>query len=405
MPPDPGIRRTPRPATTITTVAASMAVAAAGAASAQESAPSLHRSGRVTLGDASLEPGTTDGSALVRLRTPSRIDWDSLDLAAGESLRVRSETGSLASLHVVRSGQPARLAGRVTADGPFYLLSPGGLSLLAPGSVRAPRIFLSTLAAADESALLSGQPTAFSPAAAGPVEIDGSLTTTGGPLTVLGSRLNVTETAALRAPGSQIQLFAADSATVTASGAVGVTGVPPGPHHAGSSADLTTRGHLAARRIDLISEGFLRNGGRLETGGSHNRVLLSALSSTHEKHPDNASVIITHKLVVDGAFFPEGPIISPREGTNPGPVGGQRQTPRLSEPGFITQSDGRSTPMAYSPMQTLATTSPIPSTSPAPAVASRGRPDETTEPERPRPARRNPATVRKASFFGQTVKK
>ena len=379
------------------------AATAAGWAPAQTPVP-LHRAGRVTLGEATIEPGTTAGSALVRLRTPSRIDWEALHLGANETLRVRSENGSLASLHVVRGGMPARLEGRVVADGPFYLVSPGGVSLAATGSVQAPRVFMSALAATDEAALLGGQPTTFGKTGAGLVELHGAVDATGGQLTVLGANLSVGATASLRAPGGQIQLLAADTATVTASGPAGVAVVPPGPRNTASRANLTTRGHLLARRIELISEGFLRNGGRLETSGPGNRVLLSAIASTHEVRPRDESIIITDDLVTDGEFRPEGPVIGTRDGSNPGPVGGQRQTPRLSEPGFITQSDGRSTQLAFSPMQTLATTSPIPPPSRAAAVASRRGP-ETDDSRRRQPVRQAPSTVRKASFFGLKLKK
>jgi filamentous hemagglutinin family protein len=378
----------------------------AGAAQAQNQGVPLHRSGRVTLGDAVIEPGATAGSALVRLRAPSRLEWEPLHVGAGETLRIQSETGSMASLHVVRGALPARLEGRVVADGPFYLVSPGGVHLAAGAHVQAPRVFMSALAAADESALLAGAPTGFAKTGSGLVELHGTVEAAAGQFTVLGANLSVGPTATLRAPGGQIQLTAVDTQAVTASGATGMAGVPPGPRSPDSRANLTTRGHLVARRIDLVSEGFLRNGGRLETAGPGNRVLLSALASTHESRPRDESIIITDDLVTDGEFRPEGPVISPRDGANPSPIGGVRQTPRLSQPGFVTQADGGTSQLAFSPLQTLTTTSPIPPPSRAATVAARSGPDPDDSRRRleAHQSKRRTA-VRKGSFFGQLFKR
>lgn len=401
MPPSPFF-----PRNTLFLLGAAATALGAGSGQAQNTPTPLHRAGRVTLGDAVIEPGASAGSALIRLRQASRIDWQSLTVGAGESLRIRSENGSLASLHVVRGGVPARLEGRVVADGPFYLVSPAGLHLAATGSVQAPRIFMSALAAADEAALLGTGTTPCSKAGSGLADLQGTVDATGGLLTVIGANVSVGPTAVLRAPGAQIQLVAADTVPVTGSGSAGVTTLPPGPRNPSSRANLTTTGHLSARRIDLISEGFIRNGGRLETGGAGNRVLLSAAATTHEARPRNASIIITDDLVIEGDVRPEGAIISPRDGANPSPVGGQRQTPRLSEPGFITQSEASTSQLAFSPLQTLTTTSPIPPPARAAAVASRRGPteDDTTRRRRLAAAHKS-AGVRKASFFGQTIKK
>jgi filamentous hemagglutinin family protein len=310
--------------------AALAAVVAAGGAQAQNEVPSLSRAGRITLGDAVIERGATDGSAVVRLRSASRIDWQPFSLDAGESLRIRSENGSFASLHRVRGGLPARIDGSVVADGPFYLVSPGGVSVGTTGSVQAPRVFMSALGAADEVSLLNGGSTTFSQAGSGLVDISGAVQASGGLLTLVGANLSVTPTGSLRAPGGQVQAIAADTATVSGSGPTGVTSLPPGPRNPASRANLTTTGRIVARRIDLISEGFIRNGGRLDTSGPGNRVLLSATASTHELRPRNASIIITDDLIAEGEFRPEGPVISPRDGANPSAVGGQRQTPDSS---------------------------------------------------------------------------
>lgn len=383
--------------------AALAAGAATGLARAQHPGPPLSRAGTVTLGAASIERGAGDGSAIVRLRSPSRIDWQPFTVAAGESLRFLSENGPHASLNVVRGGLPARIDGRVTADGPLYLISPGGISVGAAGTLQAPRIFMSALAAADEAAFLNGGPVTFSKTGSGLVEINGTVTATGGLLTVAGANLSVGPTGSLRAPDGQVQAVAADTAAVSGSASEGIAELPPGPRHPASRANLTNTGHIAAGRIDLVSEGFIRNGGRLETAGTGNRVRLSATAITHEARPRNASIIITDDLVAEGEFRPEGPVISPRDGANPSGVGGQRQTPRLSQLGFITQTDGRATQLAYSPLQSLAASaSPIPPPSRAAAVTAR----RGTEPaEKRKHSARRRAAVRKASFFGQTIKK
>lgn len=398
----------PKPHTCHRLIGIGALAAASGVLCAQDQNGALHRSGRVTYGDALIEAGASPGSALVRLRQPSRIDWEPLALRAGETLRIRSESGSLASLHVVRGGAPARLDGRVIADGPFYLISPGGIHQAATGSVQAPRIFMSALAASDETGLLATGAARFTKAGSGLVDLKGTVETSGGLLTVIGANVTLAPAAVLRAPRGQIQVLAADTAAVVVATNSGEAWLDPGAPNSSSRANITTRAQLAARRIDIISEGFIRNGGRIETSGTGNRVLLSAVTTTHESRPAGASVIVTDNLVVEGEFRSEGPVVSPRDGANPAPVGGQRQTPRLSQPGFITQSNGGATQLAFSPMQTLVTPSPIPPPDRATTIASR-RGTETAATatdtrRRPVPASRAPA-VRKASFFGITLKK
>jgi len=330
----------------------------------------------------------------VRLAGPTQLDWQQFQINAGEKLQYLSDGGtSHASLNVVR-GPLATIHGSITADGPFYLISPGGIQIGSTGSISAPQVLLSALAADQPDSLLTGGPSTFRKQGLLPksVSVDGQISTpAGGAIILMGPSVSVGPNASLRAPEGRIQVIASDKTPVSGSTTTGFS--LPAP--AAGSGQITNSGTIAARQVHLLSDGFITNGGRLLSSGFQNQVRLEAPFVTHELRANDQSIIRTDRLLVQGTFRQQGPVLGPDDGANPSPIAGLRQTPRLSQPGFITTVTPGQTQLSHAPLQSTAPNGsplPTPARNPALVAARRG-------PEAPKKA--TPGTVKKASFFGQ----
>jgi filamentous hemagglutinin family protein len=341
-------------------------------------------------------PGGADSAAAIRvngplttvsLTGPARIEWQDFNLAAGREIHYLSQGGSFPSLNLVRSPAPATIDGRITADGPFYLISPGGIQVGTSGRIEAPRVLLSTMLPAGDARLLMDGTGTFTPNADGLLGIDGTIETAGGPLTVLSGTISTGPTARLRANGGDIRMAAVDSAPVHITTASGPLAAPT----SGGTGLVNTTAWIDARRVEIVSDGFLLNGGRLTTLGPGNQMRLAAPEIVHELRPDNLSVISTSSLVLDGPFRQAGPVLHPDDGANPAVTAGLRQTPRLASEGFITKIEPGQTQLSHAPLQTpQKTASAVPPPLPrSTALAVR---------------RRGGGVVKKASFFGQRVR-
>jgi hypothetical protein len=260
---------------------------------------------------------------------------------------------------------------------------------------------LSALGADDDVRLLRGEAVTFSRRGPGLVGIDGTVEASQG-LVVLGAAVSIGGSARLSAPGGDVQVVANDGSSVTGPDGAGVV---TGPGRGGSGL-VNSEGRIEARRVEIISDGFLRNGGRITTAGAGNQVRLAATDVRHESTPGAPSIISTSKLEVTGAFTQDGPVILRDDGANPAGVGGLRQTPRLSGPGFVTTLDARATQLSFSPLQSAARTmSPIPARPSGPTLAARraaGADSGESVKKLPAAGRTRAGTVRKATFFGQT---
>ena len=337
---------------------------------------------------------TRDGpTTTILLKAASRVEWSRFQLGSKETLRLISEAGGKnASLHRVVGAAPASLDGLVTADGPFYLISPAGIQIGAGGHIQAPRVLLSGLAAAEDNAVLSGEDGAFFPTGPGQVGIQGKITALNGAVFILGTGITAGPTAEIR--GREVSLAAAESKPVLrrADGAFGFSGAPDG------FAIINHSGRIEANRVTIVSDGFLRNGGRILTEGPGNTVRLSGAHVTHELRPTGESVISTSDLKVEGEFRREGPVLNPDDGANPSVAGGLRRTPRLSAPGFLTSVTPGQTQLSHSPLQAAR-----PSVSPMPPPRQASEVAANRGAAAPAPAKKG--TVRKAAFFGQTMKR
>jgi filamentous hemagglutinin family protein len=324
----------------------------------------------------------------VSLSGPARIEWQDFTLTAGRELRFSSQNqGAFPSLNIVRNPAPAIVDGRITADGPFYLISPGGVQIGNTGRIEAPRVLLSTLMPVDESRILADGSGNFAPnALGGAIGVDGVIETTGGPLVVLSGTVSTGNRARLRAPGGEIRIAAVDSAPV----GIPPAGVPLSTPSTRGSGLVNSTGWIEARRVEIVSDGFVVNGGRISSLGQGNQVRLAAPDIVHESRPDNSSVIMTSALSVEGAFRQVGAVINPSDGANPAVAAGLRQTPRLSSGGFIATVEPGQTQLSHAPLQAPQTTA---SAVPPPLKRSSSL-----------AVRRRGGAVKKASFFGQKVR-
>lgn len=324
----------------------------------------------------------------VNLAGPARIEWQAFNVRAGQEVRYLSQNGGgFPSLNILRSPAAAIIDGRITADGPFYLISPGGLQVGNSGRIEAPRVLLSTMIPTDETKVLADGSGTFLPdGLGGSIGVDGTIETAGGPLIILSGIISTGGQSRMRATGGDIRLAAVDSSPVQVPPSGGGLIAPS----TGGTGLINTTGWIDARRVEIVSDGFLVNGGRIAALGQGNQVRLAASDIVHESRADNSSVIITSALTVDGPFRQVGAIIHPEDGANPAVAAGLRQTPRLSSQGFITKVEPGQTQLSNAPLQSPQTTA---SAVPPPLKRSAAL-----------AARRGAGTVQKASFFGQVVR-
>ncbi len=341
----------------------------------------------------------TGSQKTIRLDGPTKLQFQKFLLPKGETLNyISNKNGKHPSLNIVR-GSIAQIDGTINADGPFYLISPAGIRVGTTGNVQAPSLLLSSLTPREET-LGDGIVTTFKSTSNGRVQIDGQLTSTtdDGRIIVMGPVVNTSSTAKITAPRGRVQLIAADTQEVTGTPNNGLTvstGQLPG------TGMVNQNGEINARQIHLVSDGFVTNAGRLLGDTPDSIVTLTAPKITHETRPAELSLIRASRLVIEGKYDQQGRVILPNDGSNPAPLAGLRQTPRLSRPGFITTlSPGQTQLNATNLANTKATVSPIPvpARTPTLVAARRGQ-----EPQAKPKAKTTRGTVRKTSFFGQTT--
>lgn len=125
-----------------------MAAAASVALLAGAPALALPAGGVVT---ASTSPGATtitpSSSGLTINQTNQRafIDWASFNIAAGETVTFNQPSAAAIAFNRVPVGQPATIAGTLTANGAVWMFTPGGLTVGATGVVNTAS-FVATLA-------------------------------------------------------------------------------------------------------------------------------------------------------------------------------------------------------------------------------------------------------------------
>lgn len=232
-------------------------------------------------------------------------------------MNILSSGGVFSSKHVVNG--PTLINGDITADGPLTILSNNVLRV--DGSITAPEVTLSTLPN------LGGQYVGTSRARELIVSASGSVMATDGPLTVLAHRQRIDGT--LEAPAGKMTLIAADSATVNET----TLEVMPASFQP-QSAQVETRGTLKAPVIEIYSDGFITNSGRIETFGPSSAVFLDASGGIDHRNAPG-SIIIASQLVPQAPqVILTGTTSDPNEGNNPGGQSTAVEFPDLANGSF-----------------------------------------------------------------------
>lgn len=317
------------------------------------------------------------GNTRITLFADAELSWDGFDVPSTGSLDILSSGGTFASRHLVTGFGRANIAGPITADGPFTLIAPG-FNMSAQGSISAPSIILSALPPLDER---SYQGSTF----ARQFVNNGTLTATSGDLTLLSYQL--TNNGTLAAPFGKITLISTGSETIS------------GPNFQRAPGDTlneplarsTNRGQIAAPVIEIYSEGFIQNGGRI----AGDRVSLEAQGIVHNNAP--GSFIITPDLTLMPDVLLEGTVLDPADGSNPGGISTTLGFPDLASGSFVGKRKTKLLPTQFS--SSTVSRSRVPS-----AVSKRA-----TIPSNSRLATRGSAkkktVAKKRSFFGTVISK
>lgn len=269
------------------------------------------------------------GNTQITLFADAELSWDGFNVPSTGSLDITSSGGIFASRHLVTGLGSARIAGPITADGPFTLVTPAGLSISTQGNINAPSILLSTLPALNRS-------TYEGTASSRQLINRGNLTATSGDLTLLGYQ--ITNNGTLAAPSGKITLISSGSETISGPDFQRTPGKTP--DH--PLARTTNRGQIEAPIIEIYSEGFIQNGGRI----AGDRISLEALGLVHNNTP--GSVIISPDLTLVPNVLLDGPVIDPNDGSNPGGVSTTLGFPDLASGSFSGTKKTKLLPTQFS---------------------------------------------------------
>ncbi|MDB4384188.1 hypothetical protein N9Z79_08885 [Akkermansiaceae bacterium] len=317
------------------------------------------------------------GNTQITLFADAELSWDRFHVPVGGSLHISSSGGIFSSRHLVTGLNRAGIEGPITADGPFTLIS-RGLGISPEGGITAPSMILSTLPALDQYAF-QGTTSARS------FVNNGTLLSATGDLTVVGYQ--ITNKGTMSAPSGRVNLVATGSETVALPDLQRTPGGQPGR----PLARATNRGIMEGQFVDIYSEGFFENGGRL----AGRQISIEAQGIAHNNTP--GSVIETPNLRLKPNVILGGPVINPNDGNNPGGVSTTLGFPDLASGSFAGKKKTLLRPTQYAP--STVNRSRVPSavsrqakTSPYTRIASRGTPAKKK-------------SAKKRSFFGMVISK
>lgn len=315
------------------------------------------------------------GNTQITLFADAELSWDGFNVPADGSLDISSSGGIFSSRHRVTGLGAASINGPITADGPFTLIS-RGIGISPTGSITAPSMTLSTLPALDQNTF-QGTTLARS------FINNGTLLSITGDLTVIGYQ--ITNNGEMSAPSGKLNLVATGSETIALPNLQRTPGGQPGR----PIARATNRGTMEGRFVDIYSEGFFENGGRL----AGQRISIEARGIVHNNMA--GSVIETPDLRLMPNVVLEGPVINPNDGNNPGGVSTTLGFPDLASGSFAGQKKTRLRPTQYAP--STVNRSRVPS-----AVSKRTKASSNTR-VASRGTSTKKKTAKKRSFFGMVM--
>jgi filamentous hemagglutinin family protein len=316
------------------------------------------------------------GNTQVTLFADAELSWDRFNVPSGGSLDISSAGGIFSSRHLTPGLLPTTIAGPITTDGPFTLVNSGGINITPTGSITAPTLTLSTLPALAQNTF---QGTTRSRQ----MIVSGNLTATSGDLTLLAYQ--TTNNGSLSAPSGKVTLISTGSERVNTPLLTRTPTTAP----ARPLARATNRGALQAPVIEIYSEGFIENGGRIVG----NRINLEALGIAHNNTP--GSVIISPNLTLIPNTTLEGEVLNPGDGSNPGGISTTLGLPDLASGSFSGKKKTKLLPTQFS--SSTVTLSRVPT-----AVSKRKKSSSRLA---TRGSTRKKSSSKKRSFFGVVTSK
>jgi len=317
------------------------------------------------------------GNTQITLFADAELSWDRFNVPSGGTLDITSSGGIFSSRHLTPGLLPTSIAGPITTDGPFTLINSGGINVTPTGSITAPTLTLSSLPALDQNTF---QGTTRSRQ----LIVSGNLTATSGDATILAYQ--TTHNGSLSAPSGKVTLISTGSERVTGSSFNRTPTTAP----ARPLARATNQGSIQAPVIEIYSEGFIQNGGRIVG----NQITLEALGIAHNNTP--GSVIITPNLTTIPDTTLEGVVLNPGDGSNPGGISTTLGLPDLASGSFSGKKKTKLLPTQFS--SSTVTRSRVPT-----AVSKRKK----SSPSRlaTRGSVKKKSSSKKRSFFGVVTSK
>ena len=271
------------------------------------------------------------GNTHITLFANTDLNWDRFDVPVGGSLDITSAGGAgFASRHLTPGLFPSTIAGGITADGPFALVNSAGIRMTDSGGIFAPSILLSTLPT-------TGKETYQGFTRSGQMIVSGNVRAASGDVTLLGYQ--VTTSGNLEAPSGKVTIISTGSQTVEGPNLqrnpVIVEGDP--------LARTQNRGAIIAPVVDIYTEGFLQNNGRIQGGQV---TLDGGRGVLHDNTP--GSVIIADDLILPRGGVIDGPVLGPNDGNNPGGVSTTLGLPDLEKGSFVSKKKTTLLPTQFS---------------------------------------------------------
>lgn len=238
----------------------------------------LPAGGVVAAGGASISSGA--GSTTINQSTSSAaINWQSFNIAAGESVQFVQPGSSSVTLNRVLGADPSNIFGRLTANGKVFLVNPNGV-LFAPGAqVNVGSLAASTLNITDADFMAGNY--RFAGASNAGVLNQGSINADGGFVALLGA--NVSNEGVISAKLGTVALAAGNAVTL----------------------DVAGDGLLNVTVNEGAINALAQNGGLIQTDGG--QVLLTAKSAGTllQSAVNNTGVIRAQTLVTgeDGSIM------------------------------------------------------------------------------------------------------
>src|SRR5665647_3908448 len=173
----------------------------------------LPAGGVVAAGAAKISTGA--GSTLINQSTQNAaINWQSFNIAAGESVRFNQPSSSSVTLNRVLGSDPSNILGSLAANGKVFLVNPNGILFGQGASVNVGGLVASTLNITDGD-FMAGR-YQFSGAGGGTILNQGSINADGGYVALLGA--NVSNDGVISAKLGTVALAAGNAVTLDVAG-------------------------------------------------------------------------------------------------------------------------------------------------------------------------------------------